>query len=254
MDFKELIQNKKVALVGPAQYLVGSGYGKEIDEHDIVVRINRGIELVFDHTEDIGRKADILYSCLIEKPANAGKLDGQILKEKYGVKCLVTPPESTFGGISHSTGFHHLVDMKTVKDISNHMSIRIVEHTFHTYLAKKISCRPNTGFLAIYDLLMQRPEKLSIYGFSFYLDGFIPGCKEGIIQEQNKNERQFAEQCFTSKRHVQENMWSFAKETILNNNRVSLDPVLHKILNLESLDRTLFAKVREDEGFYSYKA
>jgi len=252
MQFKELIQNKKVAIVGPANYLVGSGYGKEIDEHDVVVRINRGIELVFEYAEDIGRKADILYSCLIEKPANAGKLDGKTLKERYGVEYLVAPPQSSFDGVSHSTSFHHLVSKKTVEDISNYMPIRIVEHDFHTYLAKKVNCRPNTGFLAIYDLLMQEPENLSIYGFSFYLDGFIPGCKEGIVQEQNKNEEQFAEQCFTSKRHIQENMWSFAKQTILNNKKTKLDPVLHKILNLEKLDKNLFAEIRKDEDFYSH--
>ena len=47
-------------------------------------------------------------------------------------------------------------------------------------------------------------------------------------------------------------MWSFAKETILNNKKVNLDPVLAKILNLPKLDKKLFAEIREDENFYSH--
>ena len=242
MNYKELIKNKSVALVGPAQYLVGSEYGKEIDNHDVVVRINRGIELIDKHEKDIGKKADVLYSCLIEKPANAGKVNGKILKEKYGVKYLCAPPESTYEGVAHETKYHHLVNMKTVDDVLKQIPIRIVEHRFHTILAQKVDCRPNTGFLAIYDLLKHEPKKLSIYGFSFYLDGFIPGCKEGIVQEQDKNEKQFADQCFTSKRHVQKNMWLFAKQTLLGKKNIYLDPVLTKILNLERLDRDLFNK------------
>jgi len=242
MNFTNFINNKKVALIGPAAYMVGSEYGKEIDNHDVVVRINRGIELIDKHAKDIGKKADVLYSCLIEKPANAGKVNGKALKEKYGVKFLCAPPESTFEGFAPETKFHHLVNMKTVDEISKLIPIRIVEHKLHTILAQKVECRPNTGFLAIYDLLKHKPEKLSIYGFSFYLDGFIPGCKEGIIQEQNKNEEQFAHQCFTSKRHVQKNMWLFAKQTLLNKENIYLDPTLNKILSLEALDKELFKK------------
>jgi hypothetical protein len=254
MNFKDLIRNKKVAVVGPAAYLSGSGYGEQIDAHDIVVRLNRGIELVKDHRPDIGAKTDILYSCLIEKPANAGKLNPRQLREEHNIKYLCAPPESTYQGISTSTTFHHLVDPRTVNEIRKYMPIRIIDHLFHTILAEKVMCRPNTGFLAIYDLLRHEPETLSVYGFSFYLDGFIPGCKEGVQEEQNKNEDQFAEQCFTSKRHIQKNMWTFAKQTLLGHERINLDPVFSKILKLESLDKSLFAEMRKDEDFYTHKA
>lgn len=253
-EYSTFLENRSVALVGPAEYLVNSSYGEEIDNHDVVVRVNRGIELMDDYERDIGKRSDILYSCLIEKPANAGKLDGGILKEKYGVKFVCAPPESTFEGISFKTKFHSLVKSDTVRDISAHMPIRIVEHDFHTALAQRVSCRPNTGFLAIYDILRFKPSRLSIYGFSFYLDGFIPGCKKGIIKEQNKDEKQFADQCFTSKRHIQKNMWQFAKQTLLDNGTIRPDPVLRKILNLNKLDRELFAELKNDESFYTYKA
>ena len=83
-----------------------------------------------------------------------------------------------------------VVDFKIsiYKKISQEIPVRIVDHHFHNHLAKAVQCRPNTGFMAIYDLLRFKPKILKIYGFSFYLDGFIKGVKEGIEEEQNKTQ------------------------------------------------------------------
>ena len=206
MNFTDLINDKKVALVGPAAYMVGSNYGEEIDSYDTIIRLNRGIESIHKYGEDVGVRTDILYSCLIEKPANAGEVDPISFKRDYNIKMVVAPPHSDFRGIAHNTRFHELVDMKKVEQMSKFMPVRLVDHKFHTDLAKKVSCKPNTGFLAIYDILSYNPQLLSIYGFSFYLDGFIPGCKSGVEQEQNLTEKQFAAKCFVSKRHGQTNI------------------------------------------------
>jgi len=243
MKFKNFLKDKKVALVGPAKYMTNQKLGKEIDEHDVVVRLNRGYELVQDYYTDIGRKTDVLYSCLIERAGNAGKLDPESLKNKYGVEYIVAPPESDFSGISHSTVLHYLVDRDKIKDIKKLIPVRIVDHKFHTVLAKKVNCKPNTGFMAIYDLLLQQPSSLSIYGFSFYLDGFMEGCKSGIQGEEGKTENQFAEKCFVSKRHVQKNMWEFCKKTLLNNPQIILDPTLKNILQLETFSKEQFIKI-----------
>ena len=180
MNFTDLISDKKVALVGPAAYMVGSSYGEEIDSYDTIIRLNRGIESIHKYGEDVGVRTDILYSCLIEKPANAGEVDPISFKRDYNIKMVVAPPHSDFRGIAHNTRFHELVDMKKVEQMSKFMPVRLVDHKFHTDLAKKVNCKPNTGFLAIYDILRYNPQLLSIYGFSFYLDGFIPGCKSGV--------------------------------------------------------------------------
>ena len=153
---------------------------------------------------------------------------------------IVPPPHSDFNGISRQTKFHDLVNLNKVRSISNLIPIRIVDHNFHTDLARKVNCKPNTGFMAIYDLLQFNPASLSIYGFSFYLDGFMKGCKTGIKQEEGKTEQQFADKCFVSKRHVQKNMWQYAKNTLVSDQKIKLDKVLGKILDLESFDRGLF--------------
>lgn len=239
---KEIIRDKTVALVGPAKYMVGSCLGEEIDQHDVVVRINRSIETTKQYSNDVGTKTDVLYSCLIESAACAGKLDASKLKNDYGVKFICVPPQSDYRGISHKTAFHNMVNIKTVKKIIKLLPLRIIEHQMHTELAKKVQCRPNTGFLAIYDLLNFNPSTLSIYGFSFYLDGFIPGCKSGVEKERNETEEEFATTAFNSKRHIQKNMWSFCKETLVEDPRVNLDSVLKKILQLEEFSRSCFEK------------
>ena len=96
--------------------------------------------------------------------------------------------------------------------------------------------------MAIYDLIRMDPKKLSIYGFSFYLDGFITGQKSGVENEKNCTEQEFANMAYSSKRHVQKNMWQYAKSTLKNNEKVNLDKTLQKILELESLDKELFEK------------
>jgi len=244
-QYAEFVKNKKVAIVGPAQYMAGSGFGKEIDEFDIVVRLNRSCESIEKFYHDIGKRTDILYSCLIEKPANAGVIDINVFKDKYGIKHICAPPASDMKGYARSTSLHPLVNIVKVKKINEQIPVRIVDHVFHSSLGNKVDCRPNTGYMAIYDLLRYDIEKLKIFGFSFYLDGFIEGVKSGIENEQNKSEAEFALQCFRSKRHNQKNMWEYAKKTLTNNPKVELDNMLEKILNLENLDKNLFKSIKK---------
>ena len=59
-QFAELLADKRVALVGPSPYLMGSKNGSKIDDYDVVVRIQGAI---FEK-EDYGSKVDIIQSCL----------------------------------------------------------------------------------------------------------------------------------------------------------------------------------------------
>ena len=235
--YENLIKNKTVALVGPAKYMENSNLGTEIDSHDYVVRLNRGIELLQTRSKDIGSKCNIFYTCLIEKAENTGKLNANTLKN-LGIEFVVAPPDSNIKGISTATVPHPDVNLKTIQEIKNCLPFRLINHKFHTELAEHINCRPNTGFLAIYDLLKHSPKKLSLYGFSFYLDGFDSAYKADVKMDKND----FVNKCFKSTRHVQKNMWKYAKRTLLNNSIVSLDKTLYFILNLNNFSREEYEK------------
>jgi hypothetical protein len=240
VNYSDFIKDKTVAIVGPAKYMENLSLGEEIDDHDLVVRINRSIETIDTYHDNIGSMADILYTCLIETAQNAGRLNVDELVGKYKVKYVCVPPVSDMKGVSTQTQIHPMANPKTVKSIKKNIPFRVVDHEFHTSLAENVDCRPNTGFLAIYDLLRFQPKRLSIYGFSFYLDGFISGCKDGIEKEKGVTAEEFGHMAFVSKRHVQKNMWEYAKKTLIDNPRVRLDRVLEKILRLDNLSKDEF--------------
>jgi len=54
------LQDKTVAIVGPAPYLLGQNKGSIIDSYDVVIRIQHGIP----NTDDYGSRTDIIQSCL----------------------------------------------------------------------------------------------------------------------------------------------------------------------------------------------
>jgi hypothetical protein len=67
---KEWFDNKSIAIIGNAKSLFDMNYGNEIDSHDVVIRINRGIEICTRHDgfKTHGNKVDVwcfnLYSSL----------------------------------------------------------------------------------------------------------------------------------------------------------------------------------------------
>ena len=46
-------------------------FSKEIEKADVIVRINRGIELTDVYPDDLGTRTDILYTTLIESPVSS---------------------------------------------------------------------------------------------------------------------------------------------------------------------------------------
>ena len=72
--YQNYLIGKRVALVGPAEYLSKLKNGEYIDSFDIVVRVNRGTEVIEKYQSSIGKRTDILYNCLIKSPDNGGGL------------------------------------------------------------------------------------------------------------------------------------------------------------------------------------
>lgn len=230
MNYSNLIKGKKVAIVGPASSLVGRELGDIIDNHDTIVRTNRGCELIDQHTRDLGSRTDILYSCLIEQKENAGYWDKEKIVDKFGVKYLCTTPNMSMKGIAPVTVLHHMVDKEKYREISQEIPCRIIDHTFFTKIALEIDCRPTTGYIAIHDILRYSPERLSIYGFDFYHSGWIDEYKGGMI---NQTVSEVLERTLNSKRHLHKNMWLHAKSTILNNPSVLIDDNMREVLEMD---------------------
>lgn len=59
--FQETVKGKTVVFVGPANTLEGKGQGKTIDEYDLVVRTNDGIDVAKQFPEDYGARCDAIF-------------------------------------------------------------------------------------------------------------------------------------------------------------------------------------------------
>ena len=183
-DLSEYLKGKKVALVGPAPYLIGKGRGQSIDEHDVVVRIQPEIF----SPEDYGSRTDIIQSCMNSSysPKIATYLE-TISKEDYP-KFIIsnnTVARETFPGSK--------IWADVVDEYENHLQkygvpfahLRNKDKTFdrwalywEIYAKKHIekigqsytvySGNLNSGYGA-YSMLLSYPiEQLSVFGMDFY--------------------------------------------------------------------------------------
>lgn len=236
-NFYSFIKNKKVALVGPANYLNYFEFGKIIDSYDLTARVNRGMEIVENKKNKVGSHTDILFNCLIEHNDNGGVISIKELK-KNNVIWICTIPRSDFYGKSISNKLSKGVKFLTVLKLKYFFNFHIFDYKSYNRLNSNINCRSNTGFSAIFDLLESGAKEIFITGFSFYMDSFMKGYKKGCT----KNEEKFAEDCFSSIRHDQINQWKFLKSH-KNNPRLRFDPVLSAILDLRELDRKIFPEI-----------
>ena len=230
--YQDYLNGKKVALVGPAEYLTKLNTGKYIDSFDVVVRINRGTEVINKYFDSIGSRTDILYNCLIKSPDNGGDIKVKEYK-KNKIKWIATTPSPYLNEGSKPNELHKMVSWFTVFKLKLNFNFHIMDQKKYSLINKKVESRANTGFASIFDLLNHDISKLYITGFSFYLDNFMPGYKSGC----ERDEEEFAKQCFVSKRHKQEPQWRYLKEIFQKDKRIEVDKILKKILTMDKLSR-----------------
>lgn len=157
---KDMLKGKKVAIVGNSSAILTKQQAKEIDEHDVVIRFNKGFP-----SERVGFRTDLLF-----------------------LACTLTPPEiSRFGAkylIRRSKLCQNACDFKV--SATDRMAL------------KQGDLQPSTGFIAINFALTCDTKSIDLYGFDSFKNttyynpiGYQPlhnGQKEGEkIQEYEQN-------------------------------------------------------------------
>lgn len=74
---KRLVRGKRVAVVGNACSILGTGNGKEIDNHDCIIRFNHGVPS--KHPEDTGKKTTMVFLATTLSPAEIKDFGGAYL-------------------------------------------------------------------------------------------------------------------------------------------------------------------------------
>jgi len=204
----EYLKNKSVALVGPARSLKNSGKGEYIDSHDFVVRLNHAKT---DFAEDTGLRTDIVYYNGSPHHYESSKINYLVCSYPttewfYNERCL--PNVNYYSKIfKHRTVDHHLYDDLKVS------------------LDKGRKIRPNTGLVAIVDLLQSDLQKLYITGIDFHRTPYVSSYPvygqmplSEVIKEFNRGDQ--------GDYHDTDAQFEYFKNEILKDKRVELSDFL----------------------------
>jgi len=229
----QLIYNKRVCIVGPANYLNKQNIGKEIDSYDTVVRFNKGHNLIKD-PDIFGSRTDILYHCVSQDPDNGGEITKEIAKKipiVFAYPLLTRNDNSSFAN-------GNSCEYEKIKDFVPRTNI--VKKDIYMEWEKDIGCRPNTGIIAILDILNMKPKELYITGFTLFKDGYSKLYRNQIdntyVTEQNSKYK-VLDRMFNAGykgAHDQYLIYLYLKKHILNKKNIKLDDILIEILNFDA--------------------
>ena len=164
--FVKYIENKSVALVGPAQSILNTNNGHIIDKFDMIVRLNKSLPLPDHLKNDIGTRTDIIYNSLnrTDYPGQ-NNLDTNLYKN-HGVSFVCS-----------SYPFNHNVFHD---DIANYVyrykfdiPLKVMNDGKFRNFENSLATRPYTGTCAIMDLLSYPIKHLYITGLDFYETKYI---------------------------------------------------------------------------------
>ena len=218
--FYDYVNGKTVALVGPAESILGTKRGEIIDRFDLVVRLNKSIPLPKDLSKDIGTRTDILYNSLnISDFPGENKLS-PTLHKKYGIKFVCS--SYPFQGV-----FKEDI-MRYIRKYRFELPFKVMDDERFRKFEMSLGTRPYTGTCAIMDLLSYPIKYLYITGLDFYYSKYYSQYRE-ITKGQLKHTR-------NSTIHNAKPQLNYLRHIALLDERVILDPFLTKLV-FEEYDR-----------------
>jgi hypothetical protein len=182
-DYHRLLKGKRVAIVGPAETLIGTGQGDLIDSYDLIVRFNtviRYLPFPDELARDIGTRTDLLYANTevvldgIVDQRDVSHTGFAALCDQLALKYIVsTNNDFTYKDSRQARQCH--ADGETAKRFLRDQKIKTAFRMLFatSNLARKwlSGYIARTGFLAIVDLLAYNVSQLYITGMTFYHQG-----------------------------------------------------------------------------------
>ena len=166
------LAGKRIILVGPADYLVGSGQGDEIDSYDLVVRMNLSSPVPEELKHDIGSRTDILYHIAITEKQiqDMGMPHLKHTPDQIqdwiddGVKWVVSKRSPTSARVQK---LHNVIDGRI--RMTNVLGFRLRK------LEQLVDTNPNMSTVAIYHIMQSQCKELKVIGCDFHRSGYYPG-------------------------------------------------------------------------------
>lgn len=218
---KEWFENKRVAIVGGADSVLNQKSGEFIDSFDVVVRINKGVELIKEQSEYIGKRTDILFHSFLDDPRKLGWSPITVnLWKKHGVKHIVYSK-------NHKSVKQGIYDVLLFAKKSNGemQFTEIPEELYHKNMEVLKPCWPTTGFTAINTIFNCQPKELFVTGITFFKTSHNKVYRPENIEDFKRS--------FEDKpkfHHPDKEFEHFKKLYLQHPEIVKTDPTLSKIL------------------------
>ena len=215
-NYSNFLNNKKVIIVGPAEHV---NNGKFIDSFDVVIRVNKGHNMIKDKSK-YGSRTDILYHCVSEAEEDGGKIP-----EDRNIKFIkfTFPKNNIYGG------------GKKLNNIKIKKNYEIVDQNKYLNFEKKIKTMPNAGTTAIWDILNYDIKSLHITGFTLFQSDYSK-LYRGKTYGQSTNTGEAALSAMKrSGNHDQKNIARYYLDNVITDKRVTYDKEfldgIHKTLS-----------------------
>lgn len=210
-DYYEYLKNKNVIIVGPAGHV---NNGEFIDSFDVIVRLNKGMDLSKNEPQKYGKKTNIMY---LADHHSYNRLTKNEINNLNFIKFQFPKTENK--------NYFHPIGKNEYDFYKNFNFTNKIRRTNHEYLnfEKEIQTRPNCGTTAIWDILRYPIKSLYITGITFnttktsgnyYKNGGI------VLKKDQKNEGP----------HNLKNMIDYFNRKIIIDKRVKYDKEFKKSL------------------------
>ena len=214
--FKRIIENKRVCIAGPAQYVDKEfeNYGKIIDSYDVVVRMNNSINIDESLYRNYGKRIDILVTSLFPHPLATYHYEEAYSNEKIPKPLVI---------------FYHYGRLRKLyfSFFLKNDNIIICEQpkkNFNELI--KLTRNPTSGMIAVFECLKCNPKELFITGMTFgrdekystYVDKYFRN--HPILDKWKKDRNDWAGD------HYLKGEYLITKDLILKNKNIFVDNYL----------------------------
>lgn len=157
-------KGKRVAIVGGGDSVLHEKLGKYIDDFDVVVRVNKGVEIIDQQYEFVGRRTDVLFHSFYMRNNDITTSPIAIdLWKKNNVIKLIFAHNYFCSDYSMQNLLYFLSISKKQYLFSQVPKQMFYENHKAVYPANG----PTTGFVAINTVFNCQPKELYITGFTF---------------------------------------------------------------------------------------
>ncbi len=175
-------KGKRVAIIGGADSALKEKSGSYIDGFDVVVRINKGVEVVEAQKEYIGTKTDVLFHCFYVRENDSGSSPVTLdLWKKHQVGKLIFSHNYRCSAYSL---LNFLYFIKLTKGL--YRFAQVPGKLFFANVRATKPYAPTTGFIAINTVFSCRPKELYITGVTFFKSPHNQAYRKGTPENYQK--------------------------------------------------------------------